>query len=406
MTQIPVSVIVVSRARPEALRRCLMGIEQLYYAAFELIVVTDVAGREAVQKLGLGHAVKLVGFDGRNISVARNLGLAQAAGEVVAFIDDDAVPEPAWLDHLAAPFADPAVMSATGYVRGRNGISFQSTGTWVDRQACESPEPEAGVFETQPGHALKTVGTNCAFRRDALAEIGGFDPVFRFYLDETDVNMRLAERAHPAAICPSAEVHHGFAASEYRKANRLPRSLFEVGASLAAFLRKHSGAVLGPRLDAERETQRARLSRHLIAGTCEPRDVAPLIQSLDSGFIAGQFRKIAPLEPLGPPQSAFKPFVARQSFGPFKTLTGRPFDRSLMALADAQLKAGFRVSLYRFSRSALFHRVQFVEGAWLQTGGQFGRSDRSDPLLAAWNFEDRIAREMSRVAPARAPKHE
>ncbi|MCB2152739.1 MAG: glycosyltransferase, partial [Rhodobacteraceae bacterium] len=56
---------------------------------------------------------------------ARNLGLAAAAGEIVAFIDDDAVPEPRWLARLTAPFADPGIAAAGGFVVGRNGISFQ-----------------------------------------------------------------------------------------------------------------------------------------------------------------------------------------------------------------------------------------------------------------------------------------
>ena len=122
---VPVSIVIVSRKRPEALRRCLTGVEQLQYAPFEVIVVADPAGIAVARDMPCGDTLKLVAFDTPNISAARNLGIAEAAGEVVAFIDDDAVPEPLWLRHLLEPAQQPGVAAMTGFVRGRNGISFQ-----------------------------------------------------------------------------------------------------------------------------------------------------------------------------------------------------------------------------------------------------------------------------------------
>ena len=226
---VPVSIVIVSRNRPEALRRCLTGVGQLQYAPFEVIVVADPAGIAAVRDLPFTDALKLVNFDTANISVARNLGIAQAAGEVVAFIDDDAVPEPQWLRHLMAPAAQPDVAAMTGFVRGRNGISFQ----YRARQLNALGEPEhldvdaetPSVMLPSPSRAIKTEGTNMAIRRDVLVEMGGFDPAFHYYLDETDLNMRLARAGHATAIVPLAEVHHGFAANAMRSANRVPRDL-------------------------------------------------------------------------------------------------------------------------------------------------------------------------------------
>ena len=126
-----VSVVIVSRRRPALLRRCLLGLTQQDLPGFEVVVVADPAGIAAVQ----GFAVKTVGFDEPNISAARNLGIAQAGGEVVAFIDDDAVPEPTWLSRLTVPFSDPAVIAATGFVRGRNGVSFQWKAPWARRHS-------------------------------------------------------------------------------------------------------------------------------------------------------------------------------------------------------------------------------------------------------------------------------
>jgi len=72
-----------------------------------------------------------------------------------------------------------------------------------------------------------------------LVAIGGFDPAFRYFLDETDVNMRLAKAGHATAIVPLAEVHHGFAASRFRRDDRVPRDLSQIGASWTVFQRKH-----------------------------------------------------------------------------------------------------------------------------------------------------------------------
>ena len=271
---LPVSVIVVSRGRPQALARCLTGLSQLLYPVFEVIVVADPAGLAAVARWG--GRIKRVSFDAANISAARNAGLAVAAGQVVAFIDDDAVPEPTWASHLVAPFALPEVMAAGGHVLGRNGISRQ----WPVRDIRADGQSEVMAVDPvqvtlltgQPGRGIKTEGTNMAFRAAALRAAGGFDPAYRFYLDEADLNLRLAATGAVTAIVPQAVVHHGFAASDRRRQDRVPETLHEVGASLAVLARRH-GAEPGGVLAREVVARRAGLVAHMVAGRIEPGDV-------------------------------------------------------------------------------------------------------------------------------------
>lgn len=399
----PVSVIVVSRGRPDALRRCLMGIEQLDYDRIEVVVVADELGRDSVSALGWDERVKLVPFEEPNISAARNAGLGVAAGQVVAFIDDDAVPEPTWLRALAAPFSERAVAAAGGFVRGRNGISFQ----WKARSLHNTGEAfplevdpiQTTVLTGQPGRAIKTEGTNMAFRRDVLAAIGGFDPAFRFYHDEADVNMRLAERGSATAIVPLAEVHHGFMASERRRSDRVPLSLFEVGASTMVFLRKHcGGGEQAPiaRLLAER---RKALTEQMVKGLIEPRDLRRIMASLKKGLKEGETRTLSSLKPI--PSSTelfhgFETFPQRAT----ESLSGRPLAaKKLRKMADAHIAERKRVTLFLFSRTALFHRVTFTEaGIWEHTGGIFGRSERNNPLIRLSTFKARVRREMQRIS--------
>ena len=182
MTQpITASVIVVSRNRAAALVRCLKGLAQQDHPQFEIIVVADPDGVKATQTIGL--PIKTVAFDQANISAARNAGLAIAAAPVVVFIDDDAVGEPTWLSRLTAPFIDPQVIAATGFVLGRNGFSFQWQACFVN--ALGQDQPVAITKTTLLGGtaelAVKTQGTNCAFRKSSLLAIGGFDPAYRFF---------------------------------------------------------------------------------------------------------------------------------------------------------------------------------------------------------------------------------
>ncbi|GKY86375.1 glycosyltransferase family 2 protein [Sinisalibacter aestuarii] len=408
MTARSVSVIVVSRGRPALLPRCLTGIGQLCHPAFEIVVVADPAGMAAVRAMGWGERVKLVPFDEANISAARNAGIVQAAGEVLAFIDDDAVPEPTWLTHLIAPFDDAGVAASGGYVIGRNGISFQWTARAVNALGEKVVLDHTGEepFEPRPpeGYVPKVEGTNCAFRRDVLAAQGGFDPAFRFYLDETDLNMRLARAGARTVMVPRALVHHGYAASARRAADRAPRDLTEIGASSSLFLRKHA-----PNADADaqraalRDTHRKALLRYMVDGALEPRDVERLLAGFEAGFAAGLSREMTALAPLPPAPAPFLRFRRQPVSGVSRHVAGRPWNRPRLRreAADA-VAAGDIVTLFRFSPTALPHRVQFHPGGWWeQRGGLFGRADRADPVFRLQGFRERVHKEWAHVAALR-----
>lgn len=408
MTQPPaVSLIVVSEGRPASLELCLTACRYLDHPRFELIVVADAPGLEVVLRLGLSDRVKTAENPGRGVSVARNTGLALAAGSVVAFLDDDAVPEPTWLSRLSAPFADAQVAAAGGFVRGRNGISFQWRARWVDEEGehhpLEVPEGPVSLHRGAPGRAIKTEGTNMAFRRAVLADLGGFDPAYRYFLDETDVNMRLALAGHVTAIVPLAQVQHRFAAGARRTRTRAPRSLADLGASSTLFLRKYAPADrLDPALGALKTAQRARLIRHMVQGTLEPRDLRRLMADLDRGIAAGRAAPISVLSPLPAPASPFRPFADTPP-PPGLFLAGRIWQAPRLHARAADLaRLGVPVTLFLFGPSPRFHRMRFARGGyWVQGGGLFGRSERNMPLFRAWRFTDRVAWERDRLAATR-----
>lgn len=402
-----ISVVIVSRHRPDALRRCLLGVAQLRYSTFEVVVVADPQGLAMLRGLPQAAQIKQVPFDQANISVARNLGVAQAAGRLVAFIDDDSVPEPLWLAHLAAAFADPQVAAAGGFVRGRNGISFQSRAGSVDctggETALEIDPDRITVLTARPGLGIKTEGTNMAVRRSVLARLGGFDPRYRFFLDETDLNLRLAELGAQTAIVPLAEVHHGFAASARRRDDRVPRDLTEIGASWAVFLGRHCPEDRRAAVWAEiRAGERTRVLTHMVAGRLEPRDVRRLLSGLDAGFAEGAGRVAEPLVPLPAPASPFLPYPIRADARSL-VFAGRSWRRrQLRQAARAAVAAGNVATLIRLSPTALYHRLRFTaDGIWEQSGGLFGRSDRDQPIFTLWRYGSRLRAEIARVARQR-----
>ena len=400
MTNLPtISVIVVSRHRAEALRRAVLALGQSDHPQLELVVVADPAALT-----GLPASAKTVAFDEANISAARNLGLAQAAGEVIAFLDDDAVPEPTWASRLAAAFHDPQVIAATGFVRGRNGFSYQWQASEIDQLGRDHPldVTEAGTHAARHGRAIKTQGTNCAFCAKHLRALGGFDPAYRFYLDEADLNLRMAGRGL-TAVLPLAQVHHGFAASARRRADRVPLSLYEIGASSMIFLRRHAPERLWAEgLEQLRTDQRRRAIRLMVEGRIEPGAVERLLATLEAGLAEGGRRPLPDLLPLPAAHTHFQPLP---STGPRagRILAGRVWNHTKLATqARAAVAQGAVATVIRLSPTTLRHHMRFhPEGWWEQTGGLFGASDRRDPVFRAWRFAARITREVSLWAKLR-----
>lgn len=272
MTLPPASVVVVSRGRPVPLALCLRSLAALDYPDFEVIVVADPAGCAVARPTG----ARVIAFDLPNISAARNIGVAAAGGEVIGFVDDDAVAEPLWLRHLSNALT--LAPAATGWTRGPDGLKFWTRTASFDTDGATVPLPVTERRVIPAPDRTKIEGTNMAVRADVLRKMGGFDPALRFYMDDTDLALRLSAAGHPVAAVPLAQVHHALAPSPTRTPGRAPRSLVEIGASSATMARKH-----GLPLDAERCRQRARLLRWMQRGDLGPEDVTRLLRQFDDG---------------------------------------------------------------------------------------------------------------------------
>lgn len=380
------SVVIISRGRPDWLARCLAALTQQDHPQMEVVLVADAAGLAVRPDLGL----KRLGVADANVAVARNLGLAQAAGAVVAFIDDDAAAEPGWASALAGAFADARVIAATGPTRGPDGIRWQARAERVTPDGIAPLDDDsARLWFPDAGGALSTLGTNCAFRRDALAAAGGFDPAFAYHLDESDVNLRLAA-AFPqgaAAFVPDAVVWHA-AASGTARAGGAPADLCAIGRSEALFARRF-GAAPGWQ-DRLRARQRARLIRAMLAGRLDPFRLGAVMASLEAGLTEGarlpDDSPAALLIPASPPLMVL-PTRPR----PHLALSGWHWQaRSLRARADAAVRQGYVVSLMLWTPSFLPHREGFTPGGWWERrGGVWGAGAPDDAALVPARRRDR-----------------
>lgn len=297
-----ISVVVNTVDRAASLALTLDALASLDHPAFEVVVVNGPSTDETEALLETySGAIKVGRCDHRNLSESRNVGIALAAGEIVAFIDDDAYPDPAWLDRIEAGFDGDDVAAVGGPTYDHTGKTFQArynSSTWYGdaRAGLELADPTA-MLNLPDGAAFGyTIGTNAAFRRDLLVELGGFDEEFEYYLDETDVCARLVERGLVVRFVDDAFVYHKFLPSSIRTPKRAIKDRRSVIKNTIYFalvhgLRRGGFAELCAAIAAFVEHHRRDLAWNVEAGLLEAEDVerfeADLVTAGDAGFRRG-----------------------------------------------------------------------------------------------------------------------
>jgi hypothetical protein len=94
-----ISVILPTRERPDSLRRAVASVLRQTYENWELLIVNDSA--EPVGPITDDERIRIIDASGRGVAAARNLGLSQASGDVIAYLDDDNLMDPDWLKAIA-----------------------------------------------------------------------------------------------------------------------------------------------------------------------------------------------------------------------------------------------------------------------------------------------------------------
>jgi GT2 family glycosyltransferase len=208
MTTPLISIVIPTYARPERLRDCLAALARQTMAAdtFEVIVVDDGSPQpvEPPADTALnGPAVLVIRQQNAGPSAARNRGVAQARGELIALTDDDCLPTPSWLESLATAHRQcPDALVGGITFNGLTDDLFASTSQMIIDLVYEH-------FNGDEASAYFLTSNNMLCSRAAYAELGGFDTSFsRAGAEDRDFCDRWRASGRPLLLAPVAAIEH------------------------------------------------------------------------------------------------------------------------------------------------------------------------------------------------------
>ncbi len=222
--QLPlVTVTVCTRDRPDDIAICLDAINQLDYPHLDILVIDNAPATEATKQIietQYPH-IRYVREPRPGLDWARNRAILEAAGEIIAYTDDDVVVDPGWVRAIAKTFTEnPEVMGLTGLVvpyelEADPQILFEMNGGFG--KGFERKWYRVNRGEQIPWYFLGTgnfgTGANMAYRRSVFNQIGGFDPALDVGTitngaGDCEMFFRVIKEGHTLVYEPNAIVHH------------------------------------------------------------------------------------------------------------------------------------------------------------------------------------------------------
>lgn len=223
-----VSIVICTFNRSEYIRPCVSSLREQTYPKdrYEIIVVDDASTDETGKITAIEGATLIRHEANRGISAARNTGIAAAKGEIIAFIDDDAIADPHWLAYLVQPFADPGVTASGGrtfaYKTDRLAERYLSATEYGNPASLsfgrsKNPLWRFAVYiksmfvpvsvASSPIEVQAVFGLNCAYRASTLRAIGGFDETL-FTDEDSELSTRLRATGARIMFIPTATITH------------------------------------------------------------------------------------------------------------------------------------------------------------------------------------------------------
>jgi glycosyltransferase involved in cell wall biosynthesis len=225
-----VAVVICSRDRPQLLEEALSALKPFLRDHDELIVVDSASHGDATIAVAKAAGLPVVRCDRPGLSRARNAGVRATGAPILAFYDDDCIPEAGWITALEAAFSDETV----GFVSGRV-LPDRRDPVLVSVVVDEDPRH----FDASDPFPLLGTGANMAFRRSAIEGIGGFDELLgagaRFpAAEEQDAFWRAIREGWTGRYEPAAVVRH----RQWRSRTRALRLFVSYGRGEGAFIAK------------------------------------------------------------------------------------------------------------------------------------------------------------------------
>lgn len=195
-----VSVIIAAYNARETIEKCLASLQrQATEAKFEIIVVDSSTDGTADLVESAFPEVTVCRFAARKFcGDARNVGIALARGEIVAFIDADCTAEPGWVDAILAAHGspDPAIGGAIANGNPENYVGWAA-------YFCEFSQWMPGV----KGQRMTDIAcASMSYKKRVFEEFGGF--IKGTYCSDTEFHWRLGWKGQSLRFEPSIEVAH------------------------------------------------------------------------------------------------------------------------------------------------------------------------------------------------------
>lgn len=420
-----VSVIVNTLNRADSLRRTIESFRHLTYHEFEVIVVNGPSTDHTEAVIAeFGDSIKVRRCAEPNLSKSRNIGIAAAAGELIAFIDDDAIPEPRWLEDLVSYHDGDQVGASGGLVFDHTGYDLQCRFNSCDRLGNSRYDSTVPLDDQCFPGSLRfpyVPGGNAVWQRGPLLEVGGFDEEYEYFLDEVDVCVRMIDRGYLLRQHPRGAIHHKFLPSHLRNEGRALTNRYPVIKNKIYFSLVNGRPLLGPTAvfaDNVRfcEAHLADLDFHQTAGRLDPdaygEAVAAIDRAWDDGIAAAArgSRRLYDEAALAHHAEKFRKFPTIASPEPryrlafvTQTLPPQPIGGIGRYMLDLGRELGRRGHDIRILTDGSGHdTMDFEDGVWVHR--LVKESDQPTPPdlgavpIRIWQNASRVAREIEDIA--------
>ena len=215
------TIIICTYNRAKSLELALTALRRQTYPKFEVVVVNGPSTDDTdVVLQRQAHRIKVALCPEPNLARSRNIGIDNAAGEIIAFLDDDAIPTSVWLERLAGAYRDPAVMAAGGAIAHENGVNWGIMTCSRCGEVTHSSQPPASHHLGRGVDPFLYIsGSNMSFRRGALIDVGGFNEYLTYGYDDVEICRQFVDAGHVIAFLEDAYVHHCPQANAVRDTN-------------------------------------------------------------------------------------------------------------------------------------------------------------------------------------------
>lgn len=242
-----ISIVIITANRKNELVDCIKNIHLLYRNVDEYEIIVVDASAPPIHDLQSHFKNRLTYIQSNimNMPYQRNIGWQVAKSDIVAFLDDDSMILPGWMEAIVSEYTDPSVGCVGGLVIQDGVLVSDESPSMIGKILPD------GRFSANFGNEINVsisvdhvMGCNMSFRKDILTKTGGFDTNFKgtCFAEETDLCTSVRESGYRVIFSPFARVKHLVSprSGHSRERSNLKFQYFH-SKNKAYFLSKHYG---------------------------------------------------------------------------------------------------------------------------------------------------------------------